>query len=301
MSDQCTCSIKIKMLFIVYALAFFYENLSAPLLASPPPLPRKGQGEAVSQKQNSDHRKAHSLESINQSWLSEIQSRSPKTERKKGNSKNKKLYLADPGNEKLTREPPQPKRPLEQEQIRLPKRLEEAQEGEPPSFSSAILRFVVFIFLLGFLLYFALRFFRSRNQKLSHGAEEVAQVLLSLPLVQGKFLQIVDVAGQLLVLGVSEAGVQLLTSINDGISADRVRLWQSRQSPELPSNKILDKLAAVMKGTDLNLGNTQSKQNFISMLRQFGGQTGKAKKSDTTDELKRMLLQQKRELHKKDL
>ena len=323
------------LLSLYIALAFLSplslrnRNMNSSLEARPP---------SVSPQRADDpsNKRASSLESINQSWLAEIQKRSANsagtansvnkagTQAKAPHSE-KKLYLANPGSAKpesqlspekaeieaeaeASESNPGPDPDLQTELSQAAAKSKEEQRALPqkeaPSFSSAALRFILFLSLLGLLLYFGLRFFRSRNQGLFHRGGDLVQLLVSVPLVQGKFLQIVDVAGQLLVLGVSDAGVQLLTNVSEGISADRIRLWQSRQGPELPPNNMLDKLTAIIKGSDLSFLSTQTKQNFASVLKQFSGQPTNKKTeeegSDKAAELKRLLLRQKRELSKKN-
>ena len=333
---------KAKTVLALFLLGFYlssayYGNLGE-IEARPPSSPATREQKPIDSNQGgsgptSDKRADHRLESINQSWLAEIQSRVHKKNRsvkqkaapspsssgpaKQGAAQvlakermegmeqiakypvrpDKKLYLANPGNAEgleQVEERPQISPELNQG-LKSSRQVEEA-----PSFVSAALRFVLFISLLGLLIYFGLRFFRSRKHGLFRRGDDLVQLLVSVPLVQGKFLQIVDVAGQLLVLGVSDAGVQLLTNINEGISADRIRLWQSRQSPEAPPNNMTDKLTALLKGTDLSSGNTSSKRNFASLLRQFGGQPEKVGEPDKASELKRLLIRQKKELSRKN-
>ena len=324
MSDSLSIKTALALGLLGLCIASPYGSMSL-VEARPPslsPQTEQKRTDTNSEEQSPSNAKNHTLNSINQSWLAEIQSRSAKQnssvkqqralgqtppEPAKQNTPLKeeeesteapaysteKLYLANPGNAQVKEEAAQASTAFKQEQRKT-------QPQEAPSFSSAALRFVLFISLLGLLLYFGLRFFRLRNQGLFRRGEDLVQVVISVPLVQGKFLQVVDVAGHLLVLGVSDAGVQLLTNINEGISADRIRLWQSRQSPQAPPNKMLDKLTSIIKGTDLNFRNTQAKQNFGSLLKQLSGQPEKAEETDKAAELKRLLMRQKRELSKKN-
>ena len=314
-----------KLQLVLYLLAFCialpYGNILLVEAAPPysgPAIGGKGagleQGKPSLSEQAPDNAKNDALESIKESWLAEIQSSSlkedPSAKRKASLSQDSSGAVKGGSEQFLS------KREKGQEPVHVDKKLYlpnphstvpkqgegslQKEEGAP-SFSSAALRFILFIFLLVLLIYFGLRFFRSRNQGFFRRGDDLVQLLVSVPLVQGKFLQIVDVAGQLLVLGVSEAGVQLLTNISEGISADRIRLWQSRQSPEASPNKnIMDKLIAVIKGSDLRFWNAQGKQNFSSILKQFTGQLEKKGESNESSELKRLLMSQKRELSKKN-
>ena len=247
---------------------------------------RQGQGEATQPGNKA-------LESIGQSWLTEIKSNKKEKEPAKAPSTPQEQNVKEGGEESPKKEP----------ELSRPAKTEDREvQKEGPTFSSLVFRFFLFACFLGLILYFALRFFRFRRQPFFRRGDELVQVIVSLPLVQGKFLQIIDVAGQLLVLGVSDAGVQLLTSINEGISADRIRLWQSRQGSEEHPKNLLDQLTGIIKGTDMKFWNTKTKQSFSSVLNQMSGKkeaTKEEESSEKTAELKRLLRRQKREISKK--
>lgn len=101
---------------------------------------------------------------------------------------------------------------------------------EGPSLFSVIFRFFALMLVMIGLFYMGMRYLRNKSGVPAMGGGDLVQVLVSTPLVQGKFLQIVDVAGRLMVLGVSESGVQMLETIDDGVVADRIRIWQSRRA-----------------------------------------------------------------------
>lgn len=122
---------------------------------------------------------------------------------------------------------------------------------EGPGLISVIFRFFGLMALMVGLFYFGLRYLRAKTGAPVMGGGDLVQVLVSTPLVQGKFLQIVDVAGRLMVLGVSESGVQMLESIDDGVVADRIRIWQSRRAASGPiPTSLLDQLQKVFKTSD---------------------------------------------------
>lgn len=144
---------------------------------------------------------------------------------------------------------------------------------EGPSFFSVVLRFLglMALFLGGF--YFLIRYLRRRGggSLLGGGGDGLVKVLISVPLVQGKFLQVVDVAGRMMVLGVSEAGVQMLSAIDDGIAADRIRLWQSRKDVEPAPHGLLEALTSAIHGGDFRFWSNQKKKkrnSFDQILRQ---------------------------------
>ncbi len=120
---------------------------------------------------------------------------------------------------------------------------------EGPSFFSVVFRFLGLTALMILILYAGLRFLRARGGPLA-GTGDLVQVVATVPLMQGRFLQIVDLAGQLLVLGVSDSGVHLVTEIEDSRLHDRIRLWQAERS-RLPSPAgMLERLTGVLKNSE---------------------------------------------------
>ncbi|MFW5770304.1 MAG: FliO/MopB family protein [Spirochaetota bacterium] len=61
--------------------------------------------------------------------------------------------------------------------------------------------------------------------------QNVVQVLSIVPVGQNKFLQVVDMAGKILVLGVSDNNINLITEIHEKDEIDRIRLLSSRSAP----------------------------------------------------------------------
>lgn len=183
---------------------------------------------------------------------------------------------------------------------------------EGPSFFSVALRFFGLLAVMGGLFYLVMRYIRNKSGLPSVGGGELVQVLVSAPLVQGKFLQVVDVAGKLYVLGVSDSGVQMISEINDGIAADRIRLWQSSRRPVERAQTAMDRLVAAFKGVDVRFwqGGDQKRDfpDFQQLLRAHGGAApsltpaagGVAESApadeSSGDDLKELLRQQKARL-----
>ena len=153
--------------------------------------------------------------------------------------------------------------------------------AEDSSFVGLFLQFfgVMSVLLGGF--YLVMRFLKNKTGSLG-GGNDLVQVIASVPLVQGKFIQIVDLAGKLMVLGVADSGVNMLAEIEDSRTADRIRLWQSNRvaGAALPEG-LLEKLTGLIKGGDFRFWNQAAesgRQNekeappFKEMLRRQGGQ-----------------------------
>jgi flagellar biogenesis protein FliO len=186
----------------------------------------------------------------------------------------------------------------------------EAEEG--PSFLGSALRFVTLMALLVGLFYLTMRYLRRKSGFTLPGHNDLMHVIASTTLVQGKFLQIVDVAGKLYVLGVSDAGVQVVGEMDDGIAADRIRMWQSSRRPTPPEAPGLASLIGALKGGDFRFWIDKHKQpaaNFAELLHGQGAGAPRAaapqsvsdaesdgEAGDESADLKQLLQQQKRRL-----
>jgi flagellar biogenesis protein FliO len=92
------------------------------------------------------------------------------------------------------------------------------------------------IIVLGALIGGFYYFFRfvTRKAGIQVLGRDVVQVLSIVPLGQNKFLQVVELAGRVLVLGVSENSITLITEVKDRDEIDRIRLQSSKSTPIQP-------------------------------------------------------------------
>ncbi len=117
----------------------------------------------------------------------------------------------------------------------------EAQKGdylydyEKPQIEEESYIWLIFktIFVMGVLIAGFYYFFKFITQKVAITAigQEVITILSVIPLGQNKFLQVVDIAGKVYVLGVSDNNINLITEIKDKDDIDRIRLLSSRSTP----------------------------------------------------------------------
>ncbi|TAL39453.1 MAG: hypothetical protein EPN93_01440 [Spirochaetes bacterium] len=86
------------------------------------------------------------------------------------------------------------------------------------------------LFILGILVGGFYYFFRFVTKKagISMPGGDVAQTLSVVPLGQNKFLQVVDLAGKVLVLGVTDGSINLIMEIKEKDEIDRIRIAGSR-------------------------------------------------------------------------
>ena len=70
-----------------------------------------------------------------------------------------------------------------------------------------------------------------KRQAISIFGGEAIKVLSVVPLGQNKFLQVVDLAGKVLVVGVSDNAINLITEITEKDQIDRIRILSTRTPP----------------------------------------------------------------------
>ncbi len=104
---------------------------------------------------------------------------------------------------------------------------------EEESYAWLIIKTIIVLAALvgGFYYFFK---FVTKKTGISTLGEDVIKVLSIVPVGQNKYLQVVDVAGRILVLGVSDANINLVTEITDRDEIDRIRLLSSKSSPVQP-------------------------------------------------------------------
>jgi flagellar protein FliO/FliZ len=92
------------------------------------------------------------------------------------------------------------------------------------------------IFVIGILIGGFYFFFKFITKKVGIAAvgQEVITILSVVPLGQNKFLQVVDIAGKVYVLGVSDNNINLITEIKEKDDVDRIRLLSSKSTPPKP-------------------------------------------------------------------
>lgn len=92
------------------------------------------------------------------------------------------------------------------------------------------------ILILGFLVGGFYYFFRfvTRKTGIKTLGGDVVQVLSIVPIGQNRFLQIIDLAGRILVLGVTDASVNLITEIKDRDEINKIKLESSKSKPIQP-------------------------------------------------------------------
>jgi flagellar protein FliO/FliZ len=88
--------------------------------------------------------------------------------------------------------------------------------------------FVLGIFGGGFYYFYR---FVTKKAGISVFGGEAVRVLSVVPIGQNKFLQLVDVAGRVLLVGVSDSSINLITEITEKDQVDRIRILSTRTAP----------------------------------------------------------------------
>ena len=167
-------------------------------------------------------------------------------------------------------------------------------QDEGPSFFSLFIRFVLFMGLMAGGFYGLVRFMKKKSGIVSSGSGGPLRVVASISLMPGKYMQVVDMAGQLMVLGVSDHGVRLIQTVEDATVADRIRLWEENK-PE-PADNFLQGLQGLLKSTDFRLWKPRNegrntRNDFQAILK------GRAPDDDVPmEDLEELLKQQNRRL-----
>jgi len=97
------------------------------------------------------------------------------------------------------------------------------------SYPLLILRTVAVLGAIIIGIYFIFRFLL-KNRRSPVKDSEIIKVLATYPLAANRLIQIVDIGGQVLVLGVSDSSVNLITEVEDKEVIDQIRLLSSKES-----------------------------------------------------------------------
>ncbi len=102
---------------------------------------------------------------------------------------------------------------------------------EEESYGWLIFKTILIMGLIVAGFYYFLRYV-TRKTAVQVLGQDAVQVLSMVPIGQNKYLQIVDLAGKLFVLGIAENSINLITEIDDKSEIDRIRLLSTKSSGE---------------------------------------------------------------------
>jgi flagellar biosynthetic protein FliO len=104
------------------------------------------------------------------------------------------------------------------------------------SYPMLILRTVAVMGAIIVGLYLLFKFLVKNKSKIVTNSD-VIKVLATYPLAANRMIQVVDIAGQVLVLGVSDSNINLITEVEDREVVDRIKLMSSKETNNTGSFK----------------------------------------------------------------
>lgn len=110
------------------------------------------------------------------------------------------------------------------------------EEPERVSFLGTLLKALFFLGLLGAAFWYGVRYLAGRKGVNNTLAREAVEVLSVVPLGGNRLIQIVSVAEKVLVLGVTDSQINLLTEITDTETLESLRLMRSQDVREEQPN-----------------------------------------------------------------
>ncbi|MBN2160584.1 MAG: flagellar biosynthetic protein FliO [Spirochaetes bacterium] len=147
---------------------------------------------------------------------------------------------------------------------------------------SAVWMFIKMLLILGIFaggFYYFYRFVTKKAGISIFGGEAI-KVLSVVPLGQNKFLQVVDLAGRILVVGVSDNAINLITEITEKDQIDRIRILSTRTPPSARGaggfqdhvvkeiGKLISRVREARRGDAVHRAAEMERPSDINYLRQ---------------------------------
>jgi flagellar protein FliO/FliZ len=123
--------------------------------------------------------------------------------------------------------------------------------------------FIMGLMVGGFYYFFKFVTKKAGIQLLGH---DVIQILSMVPVGPGKHLQVIDLAGKILVIGVADQSINLITEITEQEVIDRIRLLSSSTSPAKESGfqEFLLKSVNVIKDRVGNADKKPEEEDYLN-------------------------------------
>jgi len=96
------------------------------------------------------------------------------------------------------------------------------------SYTMLILRTIAVLAVVVVVIYLIFRFLLKRRNRIVADTEMI-RVLATFPLAANRVMKVVDIAGKILVLGVTDSNINLITELEDKEIVDRLRLMGSKE------------------------------------------------------------------------
>lgn len=142
--------------------------------------------------------------------------------------------------------------------------------GNRISYPLLVLRTIAILAAIIVGIYLILRLFlKSRNKIVTDTG--LIKVLSSYPLAANRVIQVVEIAGKIMILGVSESSINLITEVEDQEFIDKIKLLSSKESKVGGSFK--DQIFKLMGGKGFQkagqISNINSYKKRVSKFRKL--------------------------------
>ncbi len=142
--------------------------------------------------------------------------------------------------------------------------------GNRISYPLLVLRTIAVLAAIIVGIYLILRLFlKSRNKIVTDTG--LIKVLSSYPLAANRVIQVVEIAGKIMILGVSESSINLITEVEDQEFIDKIKLLSSKESKAGGSFK--DQIFKLMGGKGFQkagqISNINSYKKRVSKFRKL--------------------------------
>lgn len=150
----------------------------------------------------------------------------------------------------------------------------EKPEVEEESYAWLIFKTILVLGMLVGGFYYFFRFV-TKKAGIQVLGKDVINVLSLVPVGQNKFMQVVEIAGRMLVIGVTDNNISLITEIDDKEEIDRIRLLSSKSTPPKTGgfqeyiSKQVERVLGREKGEDVQStpGAVEREEDTMDFLR----------------------------------
>jgi len=97
------------------------------------------------------------------------------------------------------------------------------------SYSLLVLRTLAILAVLVVAVYIVMRIFLKNRRKIVTGTD-IIKVIATYPLAGNKSIQIMEIAEKVFVLGVTDSNINMITSVEDKETIDRIKLQSSKET-----------------------------------------------------------------------
>ena len=135
----------------------------------------------------------------------------------------------------------------------------EDEVEEEFSYTGMIIQTILILVMFVGGFYYFFRFVTKKAGIQIMGGETI-QVLSVVPLGQSKFIQIIDLAGKILVIGVADSSINLITEITGRDEIDRIRLLSSK-STSVAKGSFKEYISKHLENIKGRFNSTKSRKN----------------------------------------